>query len=945
MANRQLSPVSYNRFDPQPTLADGLLPVNRETSAELDQKVAAGLANLAMGVQQKLDVEAQKQGTIAGQQAALNARAGGLVKGGEMTTASPNGQAGHIAGASGVAGGRGARVAPPELSAIIRGAAAKYGVDGAALEQIAGIESSFNPHGPDSSAGAKGLFQFVGSTARQYGLADPYDPAQASDAAARLMRDNADSLRKALGRDPTAGELYLAHQQGAGGASALLRNPDAMAVDVVGRDAVVGNGGSAGMTAGEFAKLWTSRVTGGAPGSYSTLPADTTGPVSVVQVQRPVSIDAGSKEGFRPMPTSTFGNNTYADAYNAAGQRTYLQDLQMTMLDEQDKLAQAYKGNPAGLEKAMGELLQAHLADHVFPEIAGDYQLAFRKAALSHVMQARDEAEKIARENYRVSLTDRIGQAEDQKARILAGTDFTEAASNRLHLIQRTIDDQYDAQVSQQLMTPQQAATAKKASRDQLSVDFYLGQTRTMKPAEIATMREHMRSDFAEGKLDVSADAWDKIEAGLLSEQQKRTTQNNALTQSLQRRSKDMAQRLAGGGTVTPDEIAKFQADAAAVEGGKDIAKSALTRLQIGQALRQLPIGEAKAQIAKMLQNGSAEDIKFGQEQVKLQEKALSDDPIGMAERLGVLSPSPGLPLDGQVNASSVASSFHQRIADAEAAAKHFGVEPVYFKPGEADQIEAAVKADPARGLQIAAGLVSAAGKDAPRVLRELGKDAPAVSLAGGLVAAGGDQKAAADILAGFGKTPDGNNYADMPVTKRMPLAQAQAGSALVFTPDAVVQTDAAAAAIARKRLHDAGIDPKKEEAQPIYERAYQEAAGAIFNGNVQFGGFADYRPGWNWKSRKVLVDNRIRADKLSDVIGALTDADIGTVKAKNGKTWSAKDIQGAMPVAVKGGYAFALGDPATSPMFIADEKGNPVVIDIAGMGDRLKARVPGAFR
>ena len=199
MANRQLSPVSYNRFDPQPTLADGLLPVNRETSAELDQKVAAGLANLAMGVQQKLDVEAQKQGTIAGQQAALNARAGGLVKGGEMTTASPNGQAGHIAGASGVAGGRGARVAPPELSAIIRGAAAKYGVDGAALEQIAGIESSFNPHGPDSSAGAKGLFQFVGSTARQYGLADPYDPAQASDAAARLMRDNADSLRKALG--------------------------------------------------------------------------------------------------------------------------------------------------------------------------------------------------------------------------------------------------------------------------------------------------------------------------------------------------------------------------------------------------------------------------------------------------------------------------------------------------------------------------------------------------------------------------------------------------------------------------------------------------------------------------------------------------------------------------------------------------------------------------
>jgi hypothetical protein len=184
-----------------------------------------------------------------------------------------------------------------------------------------------------------------------------------------------------------------------------------------------------------------------------------------------------------------------------------------------------------------------------------------------------------------------------------------------------------------------------------------------------------------------------------------------------------------------------------------------------------------------------------------------------------------------------------------------------------------------------------------------------------------------------------------MPVTKRMPIAQEQAGSALVFTPDQIVQTDAAAAAIARKRLYDAGIDPKKEEAKPIYERAYQEAAGAIFNGNVQYGGFADYKPGWNWKSRKVLVDNRIRAEKLPDVIGALTDADIGTIKAKNGKTWSAKDLQGAMPVAVKGGYAFALGDPTTSPMFIADEHGNPVVVDIAGMADKLKTRVPEAFR
>lgn len=78
----------------------------------------------------------------------------------------------------------------------------------------------------------------------------------------------------------------------------------------------------------------------------------------------------------------------------------------------------------------------------------------------------------------------------------------------------------------------------------------------------------------------------------------------------------------------------------------------------------------------------------------------------------------------------------------------------------------------------------------------------------------------------------------------------------------------------------------------------------------------------------------------------ALTDADVGSVKAKNGRTWTARDFQKAMPVAVKGGYAFALGDVGGSaPMFIADEMGNPVVLDLEGLRPALEPRVPGAFR
>lgn len=149
--------------------------------------------------------------------------------------------------------------APGILSAI-NSAASQYGVSPEALQRIAWLESRGNPAAKNPKSSAGGLFQFIDSTAGQYGLQDRYDPAQAADAGARLARDNAAHLRRVLGRDPTPGELYLAHQQGAGGATKLLSNPTARAADLVGADAVALNGGRPDMTAAEFAGLWLSKA-------------------------------------------------------------------------------------------------------------------------------------------------------------------------------------------------------------------------------------------------------------------------------------------------------------------------------------------------------------------------------------------------------------------------------------------------------------------------------------------------------------------------------------------------------------------------------------------------------------------------------------------------------------------------------------------------------------
>jgi Transglycosylase SLT domain/NlpC/P60 family len=70
--------------------------------------------------------------------------------------------------------------------------AQQYGVDPGIFERQINQESGFNPKAV-SSAGAQGIAQFMPATARGVGLADPFEPYSALDAAARHMRENLDA--------------------------------------------------------------------------------------------------------------------------------------------------------------------------------------------------------------------------------------------------------------------------------------------------------------------------------------------------------------------------------------------------------------------------------------------------------------------------------------------------------------------------------------------------------------------------------------------------------------------------------------------------------------------------------------------------------------------------------------------------------------------------------
>lgn len=138
------------------------------------------------------------------------------------------------------------------------------------------IESNGNNRAV-SSTGAAGPYQFTKGTARRMGLslADRFNLEKSGAAAARLAEQNAASLQRTLGRTPTHGETYLAHQQGAAGAAALLKYPNLPAAEALVRGGAYRNfrdaehairvNGGRGMTAAQFANKWVSKFDGPAP--------------------------------------------------------------------------------------------------------------------------------------------------------------------------------------------------------------------------------------------------------------------------------------------------------------------------------------------------------------------------------------------------------------------------------------------------------------------------------------------------------------------------------------------------------------------------------------------------------------------------------------------------------------------------------------------------------
>ena len=147
--------------------------------------------------------------------------------------------------------------AAPQITGAIRRAAQSTGISFEYLLTTAQIESNLNPSAQASTSSAKGLYQFIDQTwlgtmkqdgaalglgryadaivrspNGHYEVADPAmraailrlrnDPQASAMLAGALTRNNAALVSANIGRQPTNGELYIAHFLGADGAAKLI---------------------------------------------------------------------------------------------------------------------------------------------------------------------------------------------------------------------------------------------------------------------------------------------------------------------------------------------------------------------------------------------------------------------------------------------------------------------------------------------------------------------------------------------------------------------------------------------------------------------------------------------------------------------------------------------------------------------------------------------------
>jgi hypothetical protein len=313
-------------------------------------------------------------------------------------------------------------------------------------------------------------------------------------------------------------------------------------------------------------------------------------------------------------------------------------------------------------------------------------------------------------------------------------------------------------------------------------------------------------------------------------------------------------------------------------------------------------------------------------------------------------------PLDFS-NPAALQASISGRVAVAEEAARAYGLpRPRFLLESERAAFKTLAATGGPQMIEAAGAAMRALGARGADLLREVGgDDAPAFATAARVSAWNGDKGFLDDFAEWHRLSSDPATRKALELPKRE-VAGAEIdkafGQALLALPELGASARVAAVQTYEVRALRNGWDKTLNDggARAELSRAAQQALGATYDGDVQYGGVATRRVGW-LGSEHLLAPGNLRADRLGAVIAALTDDDLKALPSPplyaDNRPASARAIAGSRLVSIgRGKYAVASGDPLSrDTTYLKTGDGSRFTLDLNALEDRLRARVPGAWR
>ncbi|MER2632418.1 MAG: hypothetical protein ABTQ30_00980, partial [Rhizobiaceae bacterium] len=414
------------------------------------------------------------------------------------------------------------------------------------------------------------------------------------------------------------------------------------------------------------------------------------------------------------------GRNTIAGrAYDEEGAKLYLRMLDTERRSTTSQVYERYKDDPAMLEKALGDLKGVFMREHVYPEIAPEFDLSFDEGARPFVEQSRKNLADRITADRRAAHEERGAALETDLARKRESLDLNSPEADRaLADGLAALDDHYDAAIDQDLMTPQVAGDAKAAARRTTVVDWYARQAELYNPDEVNALLEGMRADFSAGRLDgIDSKGWAALEARLVAIEKDKRSQARAGVTEGRRAGKALADRAAQGFDVPDTALTDLATAVGGTEAGAAIIEQTRRQIEAAKAIRALPLEDAEAYVRRMkdgLGGDPTDDaiatLTYAEGLLEKTRKAIQTDPLGHAadNRLIDLVPiDPSSP-------DALAASLGARRAQAEAVAARFGVPVKLYRPDEVKAMKADLAStDPKRHADLMTQLdfLSAGGR------------------------------------------------------------------------------------------------------------------------------------------------------------------------------------------------------------------------------------------